>query len=324
MSFGLVGSITSRITELEHNITCIDTGYMRPQLAACYLIEQEGSAGIIETGTATALETILAVLEYKNIALENVHYVMPTHVHLDHAGGAGHLLQALPNARLVIHPRGARHMLDPSRLMAGARAVYGEAVMQRLYGELIPVAEERMLIAEDEFVIDLGGRRLLFLDTPGHARHHYSIYDERSYGFFTGDTFGIAYRELRSAQGRLLMPTTSPVQFDPNAWEQSLDRYLSYKPDRMYLTHYGMVEGVEALAGELRQGIAHYVRIAQQYADAEQRYELIKTAITELTMAKLKAINCPLPVPACRGMLEMDIDLNVQGLEVWLEQQKAA
>ena len=324
MSFGLVGSITSRITELEHNITCIDTGYIRPQLAACYLIEQDGSAGIIETGTAHALQTILGVLEYKNIPIENVHYVMPTHVHLDHAGGAGHLIKALPNARLVIHPRGARHMLDPSRLWAGALAVYGEAAMHRMYGELLPVAEERMLIAEDECTVTLNGRKLLFLDTPGHARHHYSIYDEKSRGFFTGDTFGIAYRELRSAQGRLIMPTTSPVQFDPSAWQQTLARYLSYKPQRMYLTHYGMVEGVAGLAEELRRDIAHYVRIAKKYASAEQRYELIKTAITEFTLAKVKAINCPMPLPACKGMLEMDIDLNTQGLEVWLDKNQAA
>ncbi len=324
MRFGLIGSITSRIIELDYNITCIDSGYIRPQLAACYLIEQEGIAGIIETGTAHSLETILGVLKYKNIALENVRYVMPTHVHLDHAGGAGHLMQHLPNARLVIHPRGARHMIDPSRLWAGALAVYGEAALGNLYGELLPIAEERILIAEDEFELDLNGRRLLFLDTPGHAYHHYSIYDAMSRGFFTGDTFGIAYRELRSAQGPCLMPTTTPVQFDPGAWYQTLERYLSYRPARMYLTHYGMVEGVRGLAAELRRDIEQYVRIAERYADTEERYELIKTALMELTLEKVKAMDCPLPAAACKAMLQMDLELNTQGLEVWLDRQGAA
>lgn len=319
MSFGLVGSITSRIIELPHGICCIDTGYIRPQLAACYLIEQDGIAGIIETGTGASLDTILGVLKYKDITVENVHYVMPTHVHLDHAGGAGHLMQAFPNAKLVIHPRGARHMIDPSKLWEGTLAVYGEAAMHRMYGELIPVEESRVIIAEDEFELDLNGRQLRFLDTPGHARHHYSVYDEQSKGFFTGDTFGMAYRELNSDQGPYMMPTTTPVQFDPDAWNNTLDRYLSYEPERMYLTHFGMVEGINKLAKDLRERINDYAEIARKHHGKENRHELIKTEITENTLSQLKAMNCPIPAPACKGMLEMDFELNTQGLEFWLD-----
>ena len=320
MSFGLRGSVTSRIIELPDNITCIDTGYIRPQLAACYLIEQDGIAGIVDTGTANSLDMILGVLKYKEIPLENVHYIMPTHVHLDHAGGAGHLMQTLPNAQLIMHPRGARHMVDPSKLWAGTLAVYGEAKMHSIYGELIPVDESRVTVAEDKFVLDLNGRKLLFLDTPGHARHHYSIYDEISNGFFTGDTFGLAYRELSSEQGAYVMPTTTPVQFDPDAWLDTLERYLSYQPERMYLTHYGMVEGVEKLASNLSEGIRRYVEIAKKYATSEKRHDLIKAAITELALTQLRAADCPVPGPACKGLLEMDLDLNASGLGIWLDQ----
>ncbi len=319
MDFGLVGEVTRRITELPANITCIDTGYIRPQLAACYLIEQDGIAAIIETGTGNSLAGILAVLKYKQIPIENVHYVMPTHVHLDHAGGAGHLMQQLPNAQLVIHPRGARHMIDPGKLWQGALAVYGDQAMQRMYGELIPVEESRIVIAEDEKVLDLNGRPLLFIDTPGHARHHYSIYDERSKGFFTGDTFGMAYQELASAQLPYIMPTTTPVQFDPGAWYQTLQCYLGYQPERMFLTHYGMVEQVEKLAMDLRRRIEVYVQIAESCQDSDNRSELMQAKIAETTFAELRDLNCPLPMAACKGLLKMDIDINVQGLEVWLD-----
>ncbi len=319
MDFGLVGEITRRLVELPGNITCIDTGYIRPQLGACYLIEQDGIAGIIETGTGNSLAIIQAVLELKQIPLENVRYIMPTHVHLDHAGGAGHLMQHFVNAQLIIHPRGARHMIDPTRLWKGALAVYGEQAMQRIYGEVIPVDESRIIIADDEFVLDLNGRPLLFIDTPGHARHHYSIYDECSRGFFTGDAFGMAFQPLMTAQGAYIMPTTSPVQFDPQAWYQSLQRYLSYRPERMFLTHYGMVEDVEKLAVDLQQRIETYVQIALSCQDSDNRSEQLRAKITETTFAELRALDCSLPMPACKGLLTMELDINVQGLEVWLD-----
>ncbi len=321
MDFGLVGEVTRRLIELPNSITCIDTGYIRPQLASCYLIQQDGAAGIIETGTGNSLATILAVLKYKKIPVENVHFVMPTHVHLDHAGGAGHLMQELPNAKLVVHPRGARHMVDPSKLWQGASAVYGEQAMQRMYGEILPIDESRLIIVDDGQVLDLSGRPLLFIDTPGHARHHYSIYDEQSKGFFTGDTFGMSYKELASAELPFIMPTTSPVQFDPDAWYLTLRRYLEYKPERMFLTHYSMVEDVETLAADLRRRIESYVDIALSCEDSENRVELMKSKIKDLTFAELRESKCPLPMSASKGLLEMDIDINVQGLEVWLNRK---
>ncbi len=321
MDFGLQGSVTRRITELPASITCIDTGYIRPQLAACYLIEDDGCAGIIETGTAYSVPMILSVLELKKIPLDRVLYVMPTHVHLDHAGGAGQLMQLLPNASLVVHPRGVRHMIDPRKLWNGTLEVYGEDAMHRMYDELLPVEEERIIRADDNLKLNLAGRSLHFIDTPGHARHHYSVYDERSNGFFTGDTFGMAYQELLPAEQAYIMPTTTPVQFDPVAWYSTLERYLEFKPERMFLTHYGMVENVKKLAVDLKQRIKAYVDIAEANRYSPSRSKVMESRIAELTFTELKAAGCPLPSAACKALLAMDIALNVQGLEVWLDSQ---
>ena len=323
MDFGLTGNITRRLTEYPDNITCVDTGLIRPQLVASYILEQNGFAAIIETGNLASVETILAVLKLKNISKDKVLYVMPTHVHLDHAAGAGHLMQVFPEAQLVIHPRGARHMMNPEKLWQGASAVYGEAAMENMYGSVVPVEESRMLIADDEFVLDFAGRELLFLDTQGHARHHYSIYDRQSRGFFTGDTFGMAYRELSTSSRPYIMPTTTPVQFDPEAWFSTLDKYLSYKPERMFVTHFGMVENIPPLAADLRARIETYVEIANARENSNSRLKSLEAALAETTMAELRQLGCPLPPAACKGLLAMDFNLNAQGLDVWLEARQS-
>lgn len=306
------------IIELPFNITCIDVFLFRPRLACCYLVRGGDQYGLIETGTTNSVASILNVLKYKGVGMEDLHYIMPTHVHMDHAGGAGALMQRFPNARLIIHPRGARHMVDPAKLWQGAAAVYGEETLERVYGRPVPVDESRIIVAEDGWELDLDGRKLLFIDTPGHARHHYSIYDAESSGFFSGDTFGVSYRETDSDNGAFVMPTTTPVQFDPEAWNSSLDRYLEYRPERMFPTHFSMVQDVERLSGRLRSAISDYVEIARRHAHAEDLHAAIKSELIDFTLTQLRGHNCPLPEAACRGLIEMDMELNAQGLAVWL------
>ena len=172
--------------QLNDDIVCIDTGQHRPQMAACYLVGGDGHYAFVESGTSLSVPGLLDTLEELGVDRGAVDYVMPTHVHLDHAGGAGALLRKLPNARLVIHPRGARHMIDPSQLIAGATAVYGSEAMRATYGEIVPVPESRVIAADvapdRDFELLLGNRRLQFIDAPGHARHHYAIWDEASRG----------------------------------------------------------------------------------------------------------------------------------------------
>lgn len=310
---------------LDHDITCIDTGQHRPRMAACYLLGDHGHHAFVESGTSLSVPALLATLDALGVARDSVDYVMPTHVHLDHAGGAGALLRELPNARLVIHPRGARHMIDPSQLVAGATAVYGEAAMRATYGEILPVPEARVLVADvapgRDFRLRLGQRELRFIDAPGHAAHHYAILDARSRGWFSGDVFGLAYREFDHAGGNYLIPTTSPVQFDPAAWETTLQRMLAEHPAHVYLTHYGRVDAVDALAADLRRGLAAYQRIARGLARVPDRHARLRDALMGHHLDELRERGNPIDTVRARELLEMDVEINAQGLGVWLDRE---
>lgn len=305
--------------DLGHGITCIDTLQERPGLACCYLVGRAGEYAFIEAGTAHGVPRLLALLAARGIAREQLRYVIPTHVHLDHAGGAGVLMRELPRAQLVAHPRGARHLIDPSKLIAGAEAVYGKAAVAQMYGEIAPIAEARVIVAADDQCLPFGEGQLRFIDTPGHARHHFSIWDEVSRGFFTGDTFGLSYREFDGPGGPFLFPTTTPVQFEPEAWFATLERYLSFQPQRMYLTHYGEVGNVPKLAADLREGLKRYVAIAQGLRTAERRHEQLLAALGRDALAALKALGSPVSERTAGELLAFDMELNVQGLEVWLD-----
>ena len=312
------------MTDLDHGISAIDTGFFRPRFDASHLIIEHGRAAFVDVGTNHSVPLLLAALEEKSIAAEAVDYVILTHVHLDHAGGAGALIRHLPNARLVVHPRGARHMLDPSQLIAGATAVYGAEEIQRSYGDLLPVDAARVDIANDGYVIDLAGRELVCLDTPGHARHHMSIYDARSRAFFPGDTFGLSYREFDTEKGAFILPTTTPVQFEPDALHASIERMLGYAPQQMFLTHYSHVTDVERLARDLHEQIDAMVSIARRRAHDPQRHARIMADLADLYTSRAHAHGCALSDVQIRELLAMDIELNAQGLEVWLDRQGQA
>ena len=310
--------------DYDFGITCIDTMYSHVGHTACYLVVHNGCAAFIDTGTGNTVPYLLKILEIKGIPIDKVEYVAPTHVHLDHAGGAGLLMSKLPNANLVIHPRGARHMTDPSKLIISAMAVYGEKKFKRNFGEIIPIDEKRIIVAEDKTTLVLAGRKLTFLDTPGHARHHFCIYDETSKSFFSGDTFGLSYRQLDDENGAFILPTTSPVQFDPNAWQESLTRILSYNPENIYITHFGKVTEISHLAGELCNDISQYAKIAQSYAGMKNRKEKIYDALRGYLQARLNERYNTANVETQMDFLESDLRLNAAGLDVWVERLQKA
>jgi glyoxylase-like metal-dependent hydrolase (beta-lactamase superfamily II) len=313
------------LVEYEAGITCIDAMYLQPGHACCYLIIEKGRAVFIDTGTSHTVPYILETLKLKNLSVEDVDYVIPTHVHLDHAGGAGLLMSKLPNAKLVIHPRGASHMINPEKLVAGTIAVYGEEKFKKLYGEIIPIDEQRVIVAEDEYEITLANRTLKILDTPGHARHHFCVYDQTSNGFFTGDTFGLSYKELDNKDGAFILPTTTPVQFEPDAWQNTLTRMLEHQPKNMYLTHFGRVTEIERLTKQLREGIDEYANIAKSCMNDEEREQSIKEKITEHLQTKLLQRYSENEITNYTELFNSDLDLNAAGLEVWLKRlEKAA
>jgi glyoxylase-like metal-dependent hydrolase (beta-lactamase superfamily II) len=306
--------------DLGHGITMIDAQLYRRGQVSTYLVVEGERAAFVETGTAHSVPGLLSVLERKGVPRKNVDFVIPTHVHLDHAGGAGALLRHLPNARLVIHPRGARHMIDPEKLNAGAAAVYGDEQMEQLFGRVVPVPTERVIEANDGDTVDFNGRPLRFLDTPGHARHHFCVVDEVGDGIFTGDTFGLSYRWFDTARGPFVLPTTTPVQFDPEALHTSVDRLMVEGLGYMYLTHYSRVGDLARLQQDMHELIDRYVEMAHDHADAgADRHQILCEAMMQLLIRRLRDHECALPEEEIRELLAPDVDLNAQGLEVWLD-----
>ena len=311
--------LPSFVVPLGQGLFAIDTGFHRDHFDAAYLIVERGRAAFIDTGTNFGVPRLLQALEALGLPRSAVDWVIPTHVHLDHAGGVGLLMQALPDAKLLVHPRGARHMIDPSALYQGALAVYGQAEMDRAYGQLIGVAAERVVASADEMTVELAGRPLTLIDTPGHARHHHCIWDEATRGWFTGDTFGLSYREFDTTQGAWIMPTSTPVQFEPEALEASIQRLMARAPQAMYLTHYGRVEGVGGLAQTLLRLLEATVRTAQALRHHPERHQALKQALLELYVQDLQRHGAPQTPAQIQELLGMDIELNAQGIAVWLD-----
>ena len=311
------------VEDLGHGIAAIDTGFVRPFFDASHLLVENGRAAFVDVGTNHSVPGLLAALEATGLPPEAVDYVIVTHVHLDHAGGAGEMMRRLPAARLVVHPRGARHMVDPSKLWAGATAVYGEEAMRRNYGALVPVEPSRVVEAPEGFVLEVGGRPLRFLDTPGHARHHFCVWDEASRSMFTGDTFGLAYRELASERGALVLPTTTPVQFEPEALLASIDRLVGHGPAAMLLTHYSRVVEVERLASDLRRQVGELVALGRAADGRPGRAGWLRAGVEELFLGWARDHGTPLPPERVRELLALDVELNAQGLEVWLDRGTA-
>ncbi len=305
--------------DLGHGITLVDAEYGQSGVAAVYLIEQDNEVAIIETGTNHSVPYIKEALEAKNLSFDNVRYIIPTHVHLDHAGGAGELMHQCSNAQLIVHPFGARHLIDPSKLEAGTIAVYGEEKFRKLYGKIRAIDASRVIEADGLFKIKLNKRQLKFFDTPGHARHHFCVYDKQSAGIFTGDTFGVSYPQITTEQGSLVFATTTPVQFDPGSLLQSIDCLISVEPEVMYLTHFGAITPTADIVKQLKRSIRRFSNIALDLQKKpENRVMVIEEQITEFLLGVLKEMGCHQSPEFCESVIRADMHLNAKGLDFWL------
>lgn len=316
---GMSPPLPAFVEALPGGVYTVDTGFHGERYDAAYLLVQDGRAAFIDTGTNLALPRLLAALDAAGVAHDAVDWIIPTHVHLDHAGGAGLLAQALPQARVAIHPRGAPHLIDPERLWNGALAIYGAEEMERWYGRPVPVPAERVLTTHDGLAIELAGRRLEFADTPGHARHHHCIWDEATRGWFTGDTFGVSYQRFDSAQGAWAAPATTPVQFEPGPLRASMQRLMARDPRCVYLTHYGCVTDVAGASARVLALLERMVALGEAVRTAPDRDRRLRDGLTDLFTESLAAHGSGLDRAAVAEALAVDIELDAQGMVCWLD-----
>jgi glyoxylase-like metal-dependent hydrolase (beta-lactamase superfamily II) len=305
-------------TNVGHGIVAIDTEYMRPRLDASHLIVSGGRAAFVDTGTNDSVPLLLDALRQHDLGPSDVDYLFLTHVHLDHAGGAGQLMRELPNAICILHPRGAPHMADPAKLIAGTNAVYGEAQARAMYGEILPIDAGRIVVAEDDETFSFGGREMRVLHTKGHALHHYCLYDRESSGVFTGDSFGISYREFDTDKGEFIYPTTTPPHFDPPEAHKAIDRIVGLEPSCLYLTHFSRVDDVGRLASDMHEGIDGFVAISNRHRDDGNRLEAMQASMADYLAARIRAHGYQGDDDTLRALIHWDVVLNSQGLDAWL------
>lgn len=240
------------VVDLGHDVFCIDTQMGGHEgITSAYLIRSSRPA-LVETGAARSAPVVIAALTELGIGPDDLATIVVTHIHLDHAGGVGDIAAAYPKARVVVHERGARHLADPSRLVASAHRVFG-ADMDRLFGDLIPTEVERITALGDVGAIDLGdGRRLDTFHNPGHASHHVGLLDSLSGDLYTGDAAGVYVPETADVR-----PATPPPDFDLALALSSLRRMADARADRLLFSHFGPVTDIDATLA-LSEAELHY------------------------------------------------------------------
>ena len=309
-----MGNLTGKLA----SVRTIDCNYVHPEVAAAYLMVEGKSAAFVENNTSHAVPRLLKELDEVGLTPEQVEYIIITHVHLDHAGGTSALVEACPNAQVLAHPRASRHVINPDRLVASARQVYGDRLFDELYGQIEPVAENRVRSMGDEESVKLGERELTFFHTRGHANHHFCIHDSHTNGIFTGDSFGIGYPGLQSGSRPFLYPSTTPTDFDPDEARKSIRKILDTGADHAYLTHFGSFEHMEEGGRQMLSGLNRMEEILDKASVLEaESEEAIKTFcednVREYFNASLAERGIQI-APERQKLLEMDLGINALGL----------
>jgi glyoxylase-like metal-dependent hydrolase (beta-lactamase superfamily II) len=271
------------MTTLASGIDFVDLNFLgRPGIIATAIIQSTAGVALIDPGPTTTLEGLKSQLTAKGISLADIRHVLLTHIHLDHAGGVGALMEQCPAATLLVHERGAPHMIDPSRLMASASRLYG-ADMDRLWGAMRAVPPSRVQVLHGSERIAAGGRTLDVAYTPGHASHHVSYFDPESRIAFVGDVAGI-----RRGSGNYVLPPTPPPDIDLEAWRQSGDLILAWDPDTLFLTHFGAFQGARPHFQQLFARLQRWSELARPLlnnaalTDDEREERFVDEAVRDL------------------------------------------
>lgn len=313
--------VRTKTVDLGSKISLIDAYDMEIiEKTGSYVIRDE-QLTIVETCGSPSVPYILRGLREMGLEPEDVKYIILTHIHLDHAGGAGLLLQNCSNAKVVVHPKGARHLINPERLVEGARAVYGEQ-FDKLYDPVVPIPEEAVIIKEDGKTLTIGpSRTLQFFDTPGHANHHFCIHDPASNGIFTGDTAGVYYHQVKDEGVTMILPITSPNQFNPQATLDSLERIRELNVDRIYFGHFGMSEEPEKVFQQIKYWLPIFVEIGEETlaeglgedAVASRMLERVRRYLTERGIPSDHMVY---------PLLEIDLELAALGMVDYLRKKR--
>ena len=303
---------------MSNGIFTIDCHYGGEGYASAYLIVENGRAAFVDTNTAHALPYLLGALDDAGIARDAVDYIIVTHIHLDHAGGAAPLMKECPNATLICHPRAARHLANPKRLVAAVKQVYGEEVFSRLYGTIEPIDEARIRAVADEESMTFGARRWRFLHTLGHASHHICIHDSASNGVFTGDSFGLFYDWMTVDPAKpFIMCLSTPTEFDAPESRKSVERLLALNAGSAYVGHFGELRDMRNAAPTLLYTIDAFDAIQHDAASTDLEGE----ALLEFCCERVERIAMEIcarcgvePAQHHRNRIAGDILINARGL----------
>jgi len=294
------------VEEVARGVYLVDAWqFGRPRCGGVYVVQGE-EAALVESGTSLAADRILRALSALGIGRTEVCWLFLTHIHLDHAGGAGALLPHLPRARVVVHPRGARHLVDPGRLLESVKAAVGNRFP--LYGTAVPIPEDRLYVSEDGERFELGGRVIRAIDSPGHAPHHLCFFEERGKLLFTGDAAGLWL------SGRLI-PATPPPSFDLAVSLATLEKLSALGPRLILYTHYGPREDGGSLA-EYARLLSWWVERVQRALDGASGDE---AKAVEALVSELAGEGWPVDDPGVRE----DLIMSARGAISYLKRREA-
>lgn len=310
---------------LSQGIHLIDCNVNQKEIVAVYILQEGDETAIIETGVPSSVAIIMNALKKRKISVESVRWIFVTHVHLDHSGGAAGLLKICPNASLVCHPLGAKHLHRPERLIAGARIVYGEDRFNEFIGtEIDSVPLEKIRPADDGEIFDVGGRKIEIIHTKGHANHHFCILDIQTGAIFTGDTFGLSYPFFKKYSNQFIYPAATPVEFDIEESIRTIQKIVSYKPKFALLTHFGVVKDVSSAADMLLFFLEQirniFMKFDQEKFDAGELKNLCISEFRLLLMEELEKNSIYLNESEAK-VVEEDIIMNGTGIAIHFERK---
>ena len=304
-------NLPALVLELGGGVIEIDTDYIRPSFASVYAIIDDGQVALFDTGHGFAQPLITAALAARGLSAQAVRLIIISHPHLDHCGGAGHCARAFPAAQLIAHQRAVPLLIEPSKLISGARLIYGDR-FDTLYGEVLPIAADRIKALGEGATLSLGSRQLQILDTPGHTFHHIAVVDRKADCCLAGDAFGLR-TPATLTKIEVMRLASAPTQFDPESWRTTIRRLAGLAVSRILITHSGVVDGdLGARARELEAELDAFVGFAHEAQHEAQPNDAIRALIAARWARLLK-------LPELSGEAwSTDIALSAAGIELWM------